>query len=157
MRLVHHEAGRVAGVALPSRQEQGDGDGRHGARVIGNDVERQLAEKVVQADAIADIAAVGLDQNMRSGELVFRDVGHGVEDAPHHVTVDVAREGKVTVLIGVVLCLALCRVHGRHPQESQDFIIAHSRAAGRPFATDQHRSQPRKPGLLLQFGNVFTD
>ncbi len=73
MRLVHHEAGRVAGMAMPPRQKQGNGDGRHGACVVGNDVERQLAEEVIQTNAIADIAAVRLDQDVRGGELVFRD------------------------------------------------------------------------------------
>jgi hypothetical protein len=113
---VHHEARRIAGVALGPGQEHGDGDRGHGAGVVGDQLDGQLAQVVIQADAVADVAAVRLQQDVRGGDAVFRHVGHRIEDASHHVAVDVARKRE----IGMAIRHLSIVVHGIHSEVRVD-------------------------------------
>jgi hypothetical protein len=63
----------------------------------------------VQAQAVADVAAIGLDQDMRGFNAVLRHVRHGIEDPVHHIAIHIAGQGEPRFLVGLLLVFA----HGR--------------------------------------------
>ena len=94
VRLVDHEAGRLAGVAARARQVQDHRDRCHRPAVVHDEFDRRIGQEVIQAQAVADVAAVRLQQDMGRLDPALGRAGDSFEHAVHHVAVDIARQGE---------------------------------------------------------------